>query len=180
MTKVAVLVGSLRKGSFSRKVANALIKVTPELSFEIVDIGSVSHFNQDLEESPPEDWVAFRKKIAAADAVLFVTAEYNRSVPGVLKNAVDVASRPYAKGALMNKPAAIISTSIGAIGGALANHALRASLAFLNMPTMGQPEAYIGNTSTLFDDKGELTNDGTRDFLASFGKAFAAHIKRNS
>ena len=179
MTKIAVLVGSLRKDSFSRKVANALIKLTPGLDFEILDIGSVSYFNQDLEANPPADWVALREKIAAADAILFVTAEYNRSVPGVLKNAIDVASRPYGKGALANKPAAIISTSIGAIGGFGANHHLRQSLTFLNMPTMGQPEAYIGNTGSLFDDKGELTNDGTRDFLTNFGKQFEAHIKRN-
>lgn len=180
MTKVAVLVGSLREGSFSRKTAKAFAKLTPELKFDFLDISKVSHYNQDLDVKPPADWTAFRKKIAAADAVLFVTPEYNRSVPGVLKNALDVASRPYGKGALNNKPAAIISTSIGAIGGFGANHALRQSLAFLNMPTLGQPEAYIGNAGSLFNDKGALTNDATRDFLVSFGKAFAAHIARNS
>ena len=109
MTTVAVLVGSLRKGSFSRKVANALAALTPSLKFEFLDIGSVSYFNQDLEAAPPADWTALREGIAAADAVLFVTAEYNRSVPGVLKNAIDVASRPYGQGALSGKPAAIIS-----------------------------------------------------------------------
>ena len=101
-------------------------------------------------------------------------------MPGVLKNAIDVASRPYGQGALMGKPAAIISTSIGAIGGFGANHHLRQSLAFLDMPVMAQPEAYIGNAGSLFDDDGNLTNDGTRDFLAKFGKAFAAFIKKNS
>jgi chromate reductase len=179
MTKVAVLVGSLRKESFSRKTAKALVKLTPELDFNFLDIGAVSYFNQDLEANPPADWVSFRERVAAADAVLFVTAEYNRSVPGVLKNAVDVASRPYGKGALLGKPAAIISTSIGAIGGFGANHHLRQSLAFLDMPVMAQPEAYIGNAGSLFDDNGNLTNDGTRDFLVKFGKAFAAFIKKN-
>lgn len=180
MTTVAVLVGSLRKESFSRKVAKALVSLTPGLKFEFLDIGSVSYFNQDLEATPPADWSALRERVAAADAILLVTAEYNRSVPGVLKNAIDVASRPYGQGALMGKPAAIISTSIGAIGGFGANHHLRQSLCFLNMPVLEQPEAYIGGTGSLFDDAGHLTNDGTRDFLASFGKAFEQHIARNA
>ena len=180
MTKVAVLVGSLRKESFSRKIANALVALTPNLKFEFLDIGSVSYFNQDLESTPPADWTALLERITAADAVLFVTAEYNRSVPGVLKNAIDVASRPYGQGALAGKPAAIISTSIGAIGGFGANHHLRQSLCFLNMPVLEQPEAYIGASGSLFDDAGQLTNDGTRDFLANYGKAFAAWIDKQS
>jgi len=180
MTTVAVFVGSLRKESFSRKIANAITSLTPSLTFDFLDIGAVSYFNQDLEAHPPADWTALRKRIAAADAVLFVTAEYNRSMPGVLKNAMDVASRPYGKGALLGKPAEIISTSIGAIGGFGANHHLRQSLCFLNMPTMEQPEAYIGGTGSLFDDAGQLTNDGTRDFLVSFGKAFEQHIAHNA
>lgn len=177
MTKVVVLVGSLRKESFSRKVANALVKLAPELDFSFADIGSVSFFNQDLEANPPADWTRFRDQIKAADAILFVTPEYNRSVPGALKNAVDVASRPYGQGALTGKPAAIISTSMGAIGGFGSNHHLRQSLTFLNMPVLAQPEAYIGGTGGLFDDKGELTNDATRGFLVKFGEAFAAFIK---
>ncbi len=180
MTTVAVLVGSLRKESFSRKIAKAFDALTPGLKFDFLDIGAVSYFNQDLEGAPPADWTAFRERIAAADAVLFVTAEYNRSVPGVLKNAIDVASRPYGQGALMGKPAAIISTSIGAIGGFGANHHLRQSLCFLNMPVLEQPEAYIGNSGSLFDEAGHLTNDGTRDFLGNFGKAFEQHIARNA
>lgn len=180
MTTVAVLVGSLRKESFSRKVANAVAKLTPELKFDFLDIGGVSYFNQDLEANPPSDWTALRDRIKAADAVLFVTAEYNRSVPGVLKNALDVASRPYGQGALMGKPAAVISTSIGAIGGFGANHHLRQSLAFLNMPVMAQPEAYIGHTGSLFDATGQITSDSTQDFLMAFGKAFKAFIEKNS
>jgi len=179
MTTVAVLVGSLRKESFSRKVANAVAKLTPDLTFDFLDIGGVSYFNQDLEANPPADWTAFRDRIKAADAVLFVTAEYNRSVPGVLKNALDVASRPYGQGALMGKTAAVISTSIGAIGGFGANHHLRQSLAFLNMPVMAQPEAYVGNTGSLFDGTGQITNDSTEEFLVAFGKAFKAFIEKN-
>lgn len=179
MTNVVVLVGSLRKESFSRKVAMAVAKLTPDLSFDFPDIGAVSYFNQDLEAAPPADWTAFRERVAAADAVLFVTAEYNRSVPGVLKNALDVASRPYGKGALLGKTAAVISTSIGAIGGFGANHHLRQSLSFLDMAVMAQPEAYVGNAGSLFDDTGELTSDGTREFLMGFGKAFKAFIEKN-
>ncbi|OQM77402.1 NADPH-dependent FMN reductase [Manganibacter manganicus] len=179
MTTIAVLVGSLRKESFSRKTARAIAKLAPGPEFDFLDIGAVSYFNQDLEANPPADWTAFRERISAADAILFVTAEYNRSVPGVLKNAIDVASRPYGQGALLNKPAAVISTSIGAIGGFGANHHLRQSLAFLNMPVMAQPEAYIGNAASLFDDKGELVNEDTREFLANFGKAFLSFIEHN-
>ncbi len=180
MTNVAVLVGSLRKESFSRKIAHALAALTPQLTFDFIDIGAVSYFNQDLEQSPPADWTAFRERIAAADAVLFVTAEYNRGTPGVLKNAIDVGSRPYGQGVLNGKPAAIISTSIGAIGGFGANHQLRQSLAFLNMPTLAQPEAYIGNSGSLFGEAGDLENDATKEFLTRFGQAFEAHIAHNT
>jgi chromate reductase len=157
----------------------ALAKLTPDIEFDFPDIGAVSYFNQDLEADPPADWTEFRESIAAADAVLFVTAEYNRSVPGVLKNALDVASRPHGKGALLGKTAAVISTSTGAIGGFGANHHLRQSLVFLNMPTMAQPEAYVGNSGKLFDDEGKLINDSTRDFLAAYGKAFKAFIEKS-
>ncbi|MFO0404884.1 MAG: NADPH-dependent FMN reductase [Labrys sp. (in: a-proteobacteria)] len=175
--RIAVIVGSLRKESFSRKVANALVGVAPaDMTFDFVDIGSVSFYNQDFDNNPPADWTAYRDKIAAADGILFVTPEYNRSVPGVLKNAIDVGSRPYGKGVLNGKPAAAISTSIGAIGGFGANHHLRQSLAFLNMPTLGQPEAYVGGTGGLFDDTGAMNNEATLGFLANFAKAFASFI----
>jgi len=178
---VAVVVGSLRKESFNRKVAKALIAVAPPaLTFEFVEIGDLPLFSQDLEATPPQQWVDFRNKIKSKDAVLFVTPEYNRSVPGVLKNAIDVGSRPYGASVWNGKPAAVASASIGAIGGFGANHHLRQSLSYLNMPTMGQPEAYIGNASTLFNDAaggGELTNDKTKDFLATFAKAFAAWVE---
>ncbi|MFN2636112.1 MAG: NADPH-dependent FMN reductase [Gemmatimonadaceae bacterium] len=177
--KVAVLVGSLRKESLTRKVANALAKLAPaSLKLEIVEFSNVSSYNQDLEDTPPPDWVALRESIRSADAVLFATPEYNRSVPGALKNAIDVASRPYGKSAFSGKPGAVISVSPGALAGFGANHHLRQMLVFLDVPTLQQPEAYIGGASKLFDQAGELTNDSTRDFLRAFITAFAAWIER--
>lgn len=178
--KVGVFVGSLRKESFTRKVANAIVTVAPmSLSFEFVDIGAVSHYNQDLESSPPADWVAFRQKVSAVDALLFATPEYNRSVPGVLKNAIDVGSRPARKGALNGKPGAVVSVSPGNIGGFGANHHLRQSLVFLDVPTLAQPEVYIAGADKLFDAAGNLTNDSTREFLRTFVSAFAEWIELN-
>jgi len=175
---VAVFVGSLRKDSFTRKVANTLIKLAPpSLKLEIVEIGQVSFYNQDLESSPPADWVGFRDKVRAADAVLFATPEYNRSVPGVLKNAIDVGSRPKEKNAFDGKPGAVISVSPGAISGFGANHHLRQTLVFLNVPAMPQPEAYIGGANKLFDANGNLINDSTRDFLKSFIDSFARWVE---
>lgn len=178
MIKVAVLIGSLRQGSFSRKVARALAELTPTLSLDCIDIGAVSFFNEDLEANPPADWQALRHRVSSADAVLFVTAEYVRSVPGVLKNAIDICARPQGQAALGGKPAAIISTSLGVIGGFGANHHLRQSLASLDMPVLGQPEAYIGNTGMLFDAEGILVDERARAFLATFGKAFETFILR--
>jgi chromate reductase len=178
--KVGVFVGSLRKESFTRKVANAIVTLAPpSLSFEFIDIGSVSHYNQDLESSPPADWVAFRQKVSAVDALLFATPEYNRSVPGVLKNAIDVGSRPVRKGALNGKPGAVVSVSPGHIAGFGANHHLRQSLVFLDVPALQQPEAYIGGADKLFDAEGNLTNDSTREFLRTFISAFADWIELN-
>jgi len=178
--KIGVLIGSLRKGSFSRRIAHAAIALAPEsLSFTVIEIGGLSFFNQDLEATPPADWVSFRDEIKACDAILFVTPEYNRSVPGVLKNAVDVGSRPYGQGVLIGKPAAIISTSIGAVGGFGSNHHLRQSLMFLNMPTLAQPEMYLGNSATIVDEEEEVTNESTRDYLANFGKTFADWVERH-
>jgi chromate reductase len=178
---VAVLVGSLRKGSFNRKVANALIvlNATP-LKFEFVEIGGLPLYNQDLEdENPPAQWVAFRRQVSGADAVLFLTPEYNRSVSGCLKNAIDVGSRPYGKSAWEGKPGAIISVSPGPLGAFGANHHLRQSLVFLNVPVMQQPEAYIGGADKLFDAEGKLIVDSTREFLGKFVRSFAAWIEAN-
>lgn len=152
------------------------------LSMELLDISELPWFNEDLEENPPQEWVVLREKIRDADGLLFFTPEYNRSVPGVLKNALDVGSRPYGENSWDGKPAAIVSVSIGAISGFGANHHLRQSLVFVNAPTMPQPEAYIGGAAALFDDKGKLTNDSTKDFLKTYMEAFEkwvhTHIKQ--
>jgi chromate reductase len=178
---VAVLVGSLRKASFTRKVAEAMIALAPtSLKLEIVEWGDVAVFNQDDEQNPPAANAAFKERIRRADAVLFATPEYNRSVPGGLKNALDVASRPYGDSAWNGKPAAIVSVTPGALGAFGANHHLRQSLVFLNMPTVQQPEAYVSNAATLFDDSGALTNDSTRAFLDGFMKTFADWIESNA
>jgi chromate reductase len=175
---VAVLVGSLRKGSFNRMTAKALAELAPaSLRLEIVEIGDLAHYDQDLEANPPQPWIDFRERIRRADAVLFVTPEYNRSVPGVLKNAIDVGSRPYGHSVWNGKPGAVISVSPGALGAFGANHHLRQSLVALNVPTMAQPEAYIGGAAVLFDDDGELAEDGSRGFFQSFIEAFAAWVE---
>jgi chromate reductase, NAD(P)H dehydrogenase (quinone) len=178
---VAVLVGSLRRESFNRKMANALIGVAPpSLALEIVEIRDLPLYNQDDDANPPAASAAFKARIQQADAALFVTPEYNRSVPGVLKNAIDIASRPYGKSAWNGKPAGVISVSPGAIGAFGANHHLRQSLVFLNMPALQQPEAYIGGAAGLFDEQGKLVNDSTRDFLKKFLDAFVAWIGHNA
>jgi chromate reductase len=177
---VAVFVGSLRTGSINRKVANALIALAPpSLKLSLVEIGQLSLYNQDTDENPPAPWTTFRERVKAADAVLFVTPEHNRSVPAALKNALDVASRPYGKSAWNGKPGAIVTASPGAIGGFGANHHLRQSLVFLNVPVLQQPEAYIGGADKLFDEKGQISNDGTRKFLQQFMTAFADWIAAN-
>jgi chromate reductase, NAD(P)H dehydrogenase (quinone) len=177
---VAVIVGSLRRGSFSRHCAKALVKLAPEaLRCEIVEIGDLPLYNQDLDpDAPPAQWVSFRDAIRSRDAVLFVTPEYNRSVPGVLKNAIDVGSRPYGQSVWAKKAAAVVSNSPGLIGGFGANHHLRQSLVFLDMPVLQQPEAYIARSNTLFTEDGEVTDEGTRKFLAGVMSAFAGLIER--
>jgi chromate reductase, NAD(P)H dehydrogenase (quinone) len=178
---VAVIVGSLRRDSVNRKVANALAEVAPAgLRLSIIEIGQLPIYNQDGDESPPAEWTAFRERIEAADAVLFVTPEHNRSVPAALKNAIDIGSRPYGKSAWSGKPGAVVSASPGGIGGFGANHHLRQSLVFLNVPAMAQPEAYIGGADGLFDASGKLVNDGTRKFLQGFMQAYDAWITANS
>ena len=176
---VAVLVGSLRKGSLNRRTAETLARLAPDgLKLEIVEIGQLPLYDQDLDEDPPREWVEFRARIKAADAVLFVTPEYNRSVPGVLKNAIDVASRPYGASAWDGKPGGVVSVSPGAMGGFGANHHLRQMLVFLNVPVLQQPEAYLGGAGDYFDEQGELKNDGTRAFLTKFMTAYAAWVER--
>jgi len=174
---VAVLVGSLRKASFSRRAAHMLVALAPPgMQCRLVEIGELPPYNQDLDEAPPQAWVMFREQIRTAEAVLFVTPEYNRSVPGVLKNAIDVGSRPYGSSVWNGKPGAVMSISPGAIGGFGANHHLRQSMVFLNVPMMQQPEAYIGGAANLFDEAGAVTNEGTRKFFENFMTAFSAWI----
>jgi chromate reductase len=181
--KIAVLVGSLRKDSVTRKVARAIEGLAPSnLSFEEIPIGDLPLYNQDDDDQghPPAAYVAFRDRVRPFDAVLFVTPEYNRSVPGVLKNAIDVGSRPYGKSVWDRKPAGVVSVSPGSIGGFGANHHLRQSLVFLNMPILQQPEAYVGGAFGLFDEQGALTNDATRTFLETYARAFSDWIERTA
>ena len=178
---IAVIVGSLRKDSLNRKLAHALIGVAPNsLKLEIVEIGALPLYNADFDDGDvPPAWAAFRERMHRAEGVLFVTPEYNRSVPAPLKNAIDVGSRPYGKSVWSGKPTAIVSGSPGAMGGFGANHHLRQSFVFLDMPAMQQPEGYIGGVDKLFDAGGALTNESTRGFLGKFMKAYAAWVELN-
>ena len=178
--KIAVIVGSLRKESFNRKVAKTLMLLAPPtLDMEIVEIGHLPHYNQDDDDNPPAEYTEFRAKIKEFDGVLWVTPEYNRSVPGVLKNAIDVGSRPYGQSAWNGKPCGVVSVSPGAISGFGANHHLRQSLVFLNMPAMQQPEAYLGNIGNQFDGD-KLNNESTAKFLQTFVDAFATWVERHA
>lgn len=170
---IAVLVGSLRKESYNLKVAKTLMAIAPEsLSLELVEIGDLPMYNEDSDANPPEEYKTFRERIKSCDGVLFLTPEYNRSVSAVLKNAIDVGSRPYGKNSWDGKPGAVISVSISSLGGFGANHHLRQSLVFVNVHAMAQPEAYIGNAADLFNEEGELINESTKEFLTSFMTAF--------
>jgi chromate reductase len=180
MKKIAVIVGSLRKEAWSRKLALVLMKLAPSsLSLELVEIGQLPLYNQDPDDQghPLKEWAMFREHIKSFDGLLFVTPEYNRSVPAPLKNAIDVGSRPYGKSVWDGKPAAIISNSPGAVGGFGANHHLRQSFVFLNVPCM-QREAYIGNVSTLFDANSNLVKEDTREFLRNFMEAYAKWVDK--
>ena len=172
--KIAILVGSLRKESINRKVAQSLCALAGErLNCDIVDIGNLPLYNQDSDANPPPEYVAFRDEIGRADGVLFVTPEYNRGMPGVLKNAIDVGSRPYGHSVFNQKPAAIVSASPGAIGGALANHQVRQSCVFLNMPVMQHPEAYLGRVNDdSFDEDGCLKDGPLKDLIIGLATAF--------
>jgi chromate reductase len=159
-------------------MAKALMNLAPgSLKLEIVEIGGLPLYNQDNEDNPPAAWTEFRDRIKNVDGVLFVTPEYNRSVPGALKNAIDVGSRPYGKSAWDGKPGAVVSVSPGVIGGFGANHHLRQSMVFLNMPAMQQPEAYIGEAANLFDEHGSLVNESIREFAGKFMLAFASWVE---
>ncbi|MBP2628479.1 MAG: chrR [Firmicutes bacterium] len=181
--KIGVLIGSLRKESFCRKMAKVLMTLAP-ISFELeeVEIGELAMYNQDFDDegNPPASWTSYREHVQQYDAILFITPEYNRSVPAVLKNALDVGSRPYGKNIWDGKPGAVMSISPGGLSGFGANHHLRQSLVFLNIPSMQQPEAYIGNAATLFDASGALVNERTREFLQNFINAFSTWVEINA
>lgn len=173
---VAVLVGSLRKNSFNRSVADALAELSPgNVKYRFVEIGDLPFYNEDDEANPPAQWVRFRDQVRNADALLFVTPEYNRSVPAVLKNAIDVGSRPYGHSAFDGKPGAVVSVTAGGLGAFGANHHLRQSLVFLNVPTL-QSEAYVSGAGALFDEQGRLVNEETRSFLGKYARDFADWI----
>ena len=171
--KISVLVGSLRKGSFNQKIANEVKKLaSPNLELELLEIGNLIYYNEDLEkENPPREWAAFREKIKNSDGYLFFTPEYNRGLPAVLKNAIDVGSRPYGQNSFSGKPGAVVSISISALGAFGANHHLRQSMVSMDVPMMQQPEAYIGNVQKLFDEGGNLL-ESTKNFLQNFIDAY--------
>jgi NAD(P)H-dependent FMN reductase/ketosteroid isomerase-like protein len=174
---VAVIVGSLRKGSHTRKIARAIIQLAPQsLRCREVEIGQLEMYNEDLDRSPPSSWKRFREQIAGVRAVLILTPEYNRSIPACLKNALDVGSRPQGENLWDGKPSGIVSVTPYQMGAMAANHAVRQALVFLNMPAMQQPEAYVGNVRDLFDSRGVLKNRKTRKFLADFMVAFERWI----
>ena len=178
--KVAVLVGSLRKASINRRLALALAELAPaSLKLEIVEIGDLPLYNEDIDQdSPPEAYIRFREQLRGADALLFVTPEYNRSLPGALKNAIDVGSRPYGQSVFSGKPGAVLTASPGAIGGFGANHALRQCMVFLDVYMMQQPEAYLGGAGSFFEEAGML-GDGIRPFLQKFIDAYAAWVAQH-
>lgn len=179
MTKVAVVVGSLRKESYSGKLAKNLASLLPDdFTSEFVEIGNLPLYNEEYDGNEPEEYINFRKQIKNTDAVIFVTPEYNRSVPGVLKNAIDVASRPYGESVWDGKPAFVASQSISNLSGFGANHHLRQSLVFLNMPVLQQPEVYIANSTELFDENDKVKSEDTVAFLQSTIDAFVEHVKR--
>jgi len=174
---IAVIVGSIRRDSLNRKLAEALIRLgPPDFSFSLIPIADVPHYNQDEENDPPESVRRLKAAVGASQGLLFVTPEYNRSVPGVLKNAIDQASRPYGQSAWTGKPAAVIGISPGAAGTALAQQHLRNMLAFLDVPTLGQPEAFIQAKEGLFDEDGGI-GAASRQFLQGWMDRFAAWVR---
>ncbi|HEX9211613.1 MAG TPA: NADPH-dependent FMN reductase [Bradyrhizobium sp.] len=177
---IVTIVGSLRKDSFSLKIANALAKLAPaSVKLEVITLGGISFFNQDLEGAPPADWLAFREKLQKSDGVLFVTPEYNRAIPGVLKNAIDVGSRPYGKSSFNGKPVGIISNSPGPLGGVSAAKTLQNILPGITGPIMQQPEIYLNAVGDAFDADGNLVKDSLKTVLQAYIDAFAAHVAKH-
>ena len=178
---VVVVAGSLRKESFTLKIANALAKLAPaSLKLDVVTPHGISFFNQDLEANPPADWVAFRERIQKSAGVIFVTPEYNRAIPGVLKNAIDVASRPYGKSSFLGKPVGIVSNSPGPLGGVNAAKSLQNILPGISGPIMGQPETYLNAVGDAFDEKGNLTKETLQKVLQQYIDAFAVFVEKQN
>ena len=178
---IAVVVGSLRRESFNRQLAQAVTSLAPsDFTFEFIDIGSLPLYSQEYDADYPEAGKQLKQRIEAADALLFVTPEYNRSIPGVLKNAIDWGSRPWGTNSWRNKPGAVIGTSVGATGSALAQQHLRNVLAYLDVPTLGQPEVFIKHDPAVINEKGEILNDGTRKFLQTFVDRYVAWVKQHT
>jgi chromate reductase len=176
---IVTIVGSIRKESFALKIANALAKLAPPtLKLDVTTLHDISFFNQDLEAAPPADWLAFREKLQKSSGVLFVTPEYNRSIPGVLKNAIDVGSRPYGKSSFLGKPVGIISSSPGPLGGVSAAKHLQNILPGISGPILGQPETYLNGVGDAFNDKGELVKEALQKVLQQYLEAFAAFVER--
>jgi chromate reductase len=177
---IAVIVGSLRKDSFNRKLANAIVKLAPsEFTFKQVQIGDLPLYNQDDDTNQAESVKRLKNEIKAAQGLLFVTPEYNRSMPGVLKNAIDHASRPYGESAWAGKPAGVLGASIGVIGTAMAQQHLRNVLAYLDVPTLGQPEVFIQVKDGLFDEAGNIGAD-SKQFLQSWMDRYVAWVKKHA
>src|ERR1700688_4948307 len=178
---VVAIVGSLRKESFSLKIAHALAKLAPaSLKLEVTTLHGISFFNQDLEGAPPANWLACREKLQQLNGVLFVTPEYNRSIPGVLKNAIDVGSRPYGKSSFLGKPIGIVSNSPGPLGGVNAAKQLQNIMPGISGPIMGQPETYLSGIGDAFDDKGQLSKESLQKVLQQFIDAFAAFVDKQN
>lgn len=179
--RIGLIIGSLRTGSFSKAVGNALIALAhPSLKLEIIDISALSIYNQDLDspEATPKSWQDFRDALQPLDGFIFITPEYNRSVPAVLKNALDIASRPYGQSMWNGKPGAVISASPGGLGGFGANHHLRQTLTFLNVPLLQQPEMYLANIAAALEEGASGFNERTTKLLAEFLEAYAAWVSR--
>jgi chromate reductase len=176
---IAVIVGSLRKESFTLKIAKALTRLAPDaLKLNVITLHDISFFNQDLEATPPADWLAFREKLQKSNGVLFVTPEYNRSIPGVLKNAIDVGSRPYGKSSFLGKPTGIVSNSPGPLGGVSAAKHLQNILPGISGPMLGQPEIYLNGVGDAFNDRGELTKESLQAVLKQYIDAYAAFVEK--
>lgn len=179
--KIGIIIGSLRKAAWTRKIAEQLIEMAPAgVTMQIIEIGNLPFYNEDEEtSSPPAAWTAFRKEVQSVDGIIFVTPEYNRSVPAVLKNAIDVGSRPYGKSVWNNKPSTIISSSVGVIGGFGANHHLRQSMVTLSSPCMPS-EHYLSYVQKLFNDSGKFADEKTAEFVRGFVKSSVVWVEKNA